>query len=144
MHGLEIKLNMKVQMLMIALLINWEFVITVAHLNRDDAKIDTNRVNESLQIAQQSPADVERLYLRTADVREDDCELYLKNSTPSSESAEDSMTEFTFKCHACLADHSWGNAHSNRNGPIPTQNDVFKELLMGPVTWRSLKSKMLS
>lgn len=138
-------LNMKVQMLMIALLINWEFVIIVAQLNRDDAKIDRNRVNESLQKAQQSPADVERLYLRTVDgAREDDCELYLKNATPSSKSAEDSMTESTFKCHACLADHSWGNADSNRNGPIPTQNDEFKELLMGPVTWRSLKGKLLS
>ncbi|XP_077061881.1 uncharacterized protein LOC143714533 [Siphateles boraxobius] len=140
MHGLEIMLNMKVQMLMIALLINWEFVIAVAHFNRDDAKIDTNRVNVSLQKAQQSPADVERLYLRTAGAREDDCELYLKKAMPSIESAEDSMTESTFKCRACLSDHSWGNADSNRNGPIPTQNDEFKELLRGPVTWRSLKS----
>ncbi|XP_077061880.1 uncharacterized protein LOC143714532 [Siphateles boraxobius] len=132
---------MKVQMLMIALLINWEFVIAVAHLNRDDSKIDTNRLNVSLQKAQQSPADVERLYLRTAGAREDDCELYLKKTMPSSESAEDSMTESTFKCRACLSDHSWGNADSNRNGPNPTQNE-FKELLRGPVTWRSLKSHL--
>ncbi|KAG1958009.1 microtubule-associated protein tau [Pimephales promelas] len=51
------------------------------------------------------------------------------------------MTESTFKCHACLADHSWGNADSTRDDrPIPTQNDEFKELLRGPVTWQSLKS----
>jgi len=143
MRGFEIMLNMKVQIFMIALLINWEFVITVAHLNRNDAKIDTNRVTESLLKAQQSPADGERMYLRNAETREDDCELYLKHST--AESAEDSMTESTFKCHACLADHSWGNADSTRDDrPIPTQNDEFKELLRGPVTWQSLKSMLFS
>ncbi|KAK7134285.1 hypothetical protein R3I93_017638 [Phoxinus phoxinus] len=50
------------------------------------------------------------------------------------------MTESTFKCHACLSDHSWGNADSGRNGPIPTRNYEFKELLGGPLTWRFLKS----
>lgn len=141
MHGLEMTLNIKVSMLMIALLINWEFVVTLAHLNKDDAKF---RANESLKIAPQSPADLERLYLRTADLHEDGCELY-NASTPSNETREDSVTESTFKCHACLSDHSWdnkwGNADSNQNGPIPTPNDEFEELPSGPVTWRALKSK---
>lgn len=133
---------MQIQMLVILLLINWEFVTTLAHLNRDDAKVDTYLVNESLGKAQQSPADVERLYLRTADTHEDDCEFYLNTSTPSGESAEDSVTESTFKCRACLADHSWGNSDSNIN--IAIQNDEFEELLRGAVTWRYLKGKMLS
>lgn len=135
---------MKIEMLVILLLINWEFVTTLAHLNRDDVKVDTYRAYESLKKAQQSPADVERLYLRTADTHEDDCELYLNTSTPSGESAEDSVAESTFKCRACLADHSWGNSDSNQNGAIAIQNDEFEELLRGSVTWRYLKGKMVS
>lgn len=135
----EMTLNMKVQMLMIALLINWEFVTTLAHLNRDDAKVETLRPNESLRKAQQSRADVERLSLRSADTHEDDCDLHLITS-----STEDSVTESAFKCRACLTDHSEGNADSNRNGAIDRQNEEFEELLRGSVAWSSLESEMLS
>ncbi len=139
MHGPEMKWNMSFK-IMIALLINWEFVIlTLAHLNKDDAEVDTNRSNESLK-AQQSPADLERLYLRAADAHEDDCERYLNSSAFSGDPADDSTIQSTFKCHAC-EDHSLVN-NADQNGANPSQNDELEEILRGPVTWRFLSKKL--
>ncbi|XP_016096202.1 uncharacterized protein [Sinocyclocheilus grahami] len=129
-------------MLMVALWINWEFVLfTLAHFIDEDAKIDTNRAHESLK-AQQSPTDLERLYLRTHDAHDDVCKvgLYLNTTSSSSDPAEDSMIENTFECHAC-ADPSlndkWRNA--GRDGANPTQIDAFEEFPREPVTWRYLR-----
>lgn len=125
MYGPEMKWNMSFKR-MIALLINWEFVIlTLAHFNKDYADVDTERSN----------ADLERLYLRAADAHEDDCERYLNSSAFSSDPADDSTTQSTFKCHAC-EDHS---LVSNAN---PSLNDEFEETLGGPVTWRFLSKKL--
>lgn len=131
---------MRFKMLTIALLINWEFVIlTLAHLNENDAKVDTNLSSESLK-AQQSPENSERLYLKTADGRKDDCERNLNTRSPS-DPTENSIVESTFKCHAC-ADHGWdkkwGNAGQNRRDP--TQNEESEELPQGHVTWQYLRS----
>lgn len=138
MHGPEMKWNMSFK-IMIALLINWEFVIlTLAHLNKDDAEVDTSRSNESLK-AQQSPADLERLYLRAA-AHEDDCERYLNSSAFSGDPADDSTIQSTFKCHAC-EDHSLVN-NAEQNGANPSQNDELDEILEGPVIWRFLSKKL--
>ncbi|XP_016398925.1 uncharacterized protein LOC107732169 [Sinocyclocheilus rhinocerous] len=139
MHGPEMTWNRSLKM--IALLINWEFVIlTLAHLNKDDAEVVTNNVrsNESLK-AQQSPADLERLYLRAADAHEDDCERYVNTLAFSSDPADDSTIQSTFKCHAC-EDHSLVN-NADQNGANPSQNDAFEEILRGPVTWRFLRDQ---
>lgn len=124
-------------MFLIALWINWEFVIfTLAHFIDEDA-IDTNRAHESLN-AQQSPADLERLYLRTQDAHDDICKVYLNTTSSSRDPAGDSI-ENTFKCHAC-ADHGlndkWRNA--GRSGPNPRQDEEFEEFPREPVTWRYL------
>ncbi|XP_042590910.1 uncharacterized protein LOC109087775 isoform X15 [Cyprinus carpio] len=110
--------------LMIALLINWEFVIlTLAHLNKDDAEVVTNGSNESLE-AQQS----------SADAHEDDCERYLNTSAFSSDPADDSTIQSTFRCHAC-------EDHSLVTGASTSRKDEFEEVLRGPVTWRFLSDQ---
>ncbi|XP_042623103.1 mucin-17-like isoform X2 [Cyprinus carpio] len=140
MFGPEITWNMRFMMLLIALWINWEFVtFTLAHFIDEDAKIDANRAHESLK-AQQSPADLERLYLRAHDAHDDVCKAYLNTTSSSSDPAEDSMIENPFKCLACV-DHGlndkWRNA--GRNRPNPTQNDEFEDFPREPVTWRYLR-----
>ncbi len=135
MHGPKMKWNMSFKR-MIALLINWEFVIlALAHLNKDDAEV-VYRSNESLK-AQKSPAVLERLYLRAADAHEDDCELYLNSSAFSS---DDSTIPSTFRCHAC-EEHSLVN-NADQHGANPSLNDGFEETLGGPVTWRFLSKKL--
>ncbi|KAF4106900.1 hypothetical protein G5714_012890 [Onychostoma macrolepis] len=109
-----------------------------AHFNKDNADVERNRSNESLK-AQQSPADVERLYLRAAEAHEDDCERYLNSSAFSRDPADDSTIQSTFKCHAC-EDHGLVN-NADQNGANPSQKDKFEELLRGPVTWRFLRDQ---
>ncbi|XP_052466968.1 uncharacterized protein LOC128025037 isoform X3 [Carassius gibelio] len=138
MFSPDIAWNMRFMMFLIALWINWEFVIfTLAHFINEDA-IDTNRAHESLN-AQQSPADLERLYLRTQDAHDDICKVYLNTTSSSRDPADDSI-ENTFKCHAC-ADHGlndkWRNA--GRSGPNPRQDEEFEEFPREPVTWRYLR-----